>query len=535
MIENPGTGNRVEYKAQIRTGNESAGRLAEEYGLEYLDNVPQECIDPGLVSNLAVEWARSHCLLPVRIDGEPCVLTADPREVEDHNHLELIIGQQLRPVVARSELILQVIENCYYSKDSSPNDYIKELEPDNEQVSIGKAPSDDLLQGADSAPATQLVKLILLEAVKQQASDVHFEAFEDSLRVRYRIDGALYERASPPKHLEQAIVSRVKVMAGMDIAEKRLPQDGMARVRVGEREIDLRVSTVPVAEGERVVLRLLNRDATLLPLSELGMDANTLRTFRRLIHRPNGIVPVCGPTGSGKTTTLYAALNEIDSARKNIMTIEEPIEYQLPDIGQMQVKPKIGLTFANGLRHILRQDPDVILVGETRDLETAEISIRSSLTGHLVFTTLHTNDAPGAVVRLIDMGVEPYLLASCMRGVLAQRLVRNLCEHCRQPSRTKEKDLEAMGKQGERLSGATVWSAPGCGHCLEGYRGRSGIFELMNFSETMADVVRSGNVNPSKLRSIAFSEGMKDFTDAGIDSVLAGKTSLEEVLSVVRT
>ncbi len=517
------------------SGLSSTRELASEYGLDYIDVLPGGYLDQELISNLAVEWARSHCLLPVRINGDACVLTADPTAVEDQNSLELMVGGQLRPVVAERALIMQGIERAYYSRDRSPGDYIRGLEPGDEEISIGRIKADDLLQAAESTPATQLVKLIILEAVKQGSSDVHFEAFESRLRVRYRIDGVLYEKASPPKHLEQAIVSRVKVMAGMDIAEKRLPQDGMARVRVGEREIDLRVSTVPVAEGERVVLRLLDRDATLLPMSNLGMDGTMLRVFRDIIHFPHGIIPVCGPTGSGKTTTLYAALNEIDSTRKNILTIEEPIEYQLPDIGQMQVKPKIGLTFANGLRHILRQDPDVILVGETRDLETAEISIRSSLTGHLVFTTLHTNDAPGAVVRLLDMGVEPYLLASCLRAALAQRLVRTLCESCRRQIEASEEDLSRLGPVGRRLEGRMIWTSEGCDNCLEGFKGRTGLFELMRFSEEMGDVLRSGKVSPLQLRTMAENEGMKNFEDAGVEKVLNGVTSLEEVIKVMRT
>ncbi len=513
----------------------SARDLALEYGLESIDVLPTGYLDQELIKKLPVEWARSHCLLPVRIDGDACVLTADPAAVEEQNALELMIGCPLHPVVAERALIVQGIERAYFRRDSSPGDYIKGLEPEDGEISIGRIKADDLLQAAESAPATQLVKLIVLEAVKQNASDIHFEAFESRLRVRYRIDGVLYEKASPPKHLERAIVSRVKVMAGMDIAEKRLPQDGMARVRVGEREIDLRVSTVPVAEGERVVLRLLDRDATLLPLSKLGMDGKMLGVFREVINFPHGIIPVCGPTGSGKTTTLYAALNEIDSTRKNILTIEEPIEYQLPDIGQMQVKPKIGLTFANGLRHILRQDPDVILVGETRDLETAEISIRSSLTGHLVFTTLHTNDAPGAVVRLLDMGVEPYLLASCLRAALAQRLVRTLCESCRRRTEASEEDIARLGPVGRKLESRPIWTPAGCDKCLEGFNGRTGLFELMPFSEEMADVLRSGKVRPLQLRTMAENHGMKNFGDAGVEKVLDGTTSIEEVVKVMRT
>jgi general secretion pathway protein E len=392
--------------------------------------------------------------------------------------------------------------------------------------------TDDLLAAAEKAPVTQLVNLLLLEAVKRRASDIHFEPFESRLRVRYRVDGVLYEQSSPPKPMEAALVSRLKVMAKMDIAEKRLPQDGMAKVRVGEREIDIRVSTVPVAEGERVVLRLLDRSSALLPLSVLGMAEPMLRSFNGLIASPNGIVVVSGPTGSGKTTTLYAALGCMDSQRRNIMTIEDPIEYQIPDIGQMQVKPKIGLTFASGLRHILRQDPDIILVGETRDMETAEIALRAALTGHLVFTTLHTNDAPGAVLRLADMGVEPYLLASCVRGILAQRLVRRLCPACRREALIPHDKVQSLDVRLRKLEGQRGWSAVGCAKCLEGYRGRVGLFELMRVDGELQEAIRSGGLKADSLRSIAASHGMLGLADDGADKILGGITTLDEVSSV---
>jgi general secretion pathway protein E len=328
-------------------------------------------------------------------------------------------------------------------------------------------------------------------------------------------------------------VSRLKVMAHMDIAERRLPQDGMARVRVGEREIDIRVSSVPVAEGERLVLRILQHESMLLPLGALGMEDSTLARFEALLGHPSGIIVVSGPTGSGKTTTLYAALRCMDAARKNIMTIEDPIEYQLGDIGQMQVKPKIGLTFATGLRHILRQDPDVILVGETRDAETAEISIRAALTGHVVFTTLHTNDAPGAVVRLVDMGVEPYVLASCLRGVLAQRLVRRLCPQCRAHAPLAADAVARMGRAGELLTGkGRAWTAVGCDACLEGYKGRTGLFELMAMEPALQDLVRAGKADGTQLRRVAGQHGMADLLADGVLKVERGDTSLEELLAV---
>jgi len=507
-------------------------QLAEEYGLEFLASPSSEMLDPSLVSELPVEWARSNCMLPVAREGETCVLTADPTLVSQQEYLALLIGRELRPILAPRESILKSIEQCYYSKEDTPGDFLRDMGEPGEETERGDLKSDDLLQVSEKAPVTQLVNLILIEAMKRSASDIHFEPFESRLRVRYRIDGILYEQAAPPKHLEDALVSRLKVMARMDIAERRLPQDGMARVRVGEREVDIRVSTIPVAEGERVVLRLLNRDSTLLPLSDLGMSDTVLRSFRLLLRESNGIVVVSGPTGSGKTTTLYAALGELDESRRNILTIEDPIEYQLPDIGQMQVKPKIGLTFANGLRHILRQDPDVVLVGETRDVETAEIAVRASLTGHLVFTTLHTNDAPSAVLRLIDMGVESYLLASCMRGVIAQRLVRQLCRACRKARPITESELADVGRHGSVIEGKEVWTPVGCPECLEGYAGRTGLFELMVVDRKMQDIVKTGGTGTTALRAAAEKSGMKGVLADGVEKILEGITSVSEVVAV---
>jgi general secretion pathway protein E len=505
--------------------------LADEYGIEFLASIADDILDPSLVAKLPVDWARANCLLPVNISGETCVLTASPDDISRQEYLALLIGKELRPILAPKETILQGIERCYYSREDSTHEFLKDLEEPAE-IAASQVRTDDLLQVAEKAPVTQLVNLILLEAVKRGASDIHFEPFESRLRVRYRVDGVLYETASPPKHLEDALVSRLKVMARMDIAEKRLPQDGMARVRVGEREIDIRVSTVPVAEGERVVLRLLDKASALLPMGVLGMSHTTLNSFETLLTHLNGMIVVSGPTGSGKTTTLYAALGKLDASRKNIITIEDPIEYQLPNIGQIQVKPKIGLTFASGLRHILRQDPDIILVGETRDLETAEIAVRASLTGHLVFTTLHTNDAPGAVVRLIDMGIEPYLLASCLRGVLAQRLARKLCVECRKRTIPAEAALSGLGGLAEQVRGREVWMPAGCPACLEGFRGRTGLFELMILDREIQERVTRGHAGADGLRELAGEKGMVSLLADGVAKVLAGMTSLAEVVSV---
>jgi general secretion pathway protein E len=502
-------------------------------GIRFLDQIPDNCLDPDLIAQVPVEWARSNGMLPIRLDGAPCVATADIDRVQAQEDLALLIGEDLTTVAAPRDAVLHGIERCYFSRDDSPDDFLRDLEGGETEVTASTQGGSDLLAEAEKAPVTRLINLILLEAVKRHASDIHFEPFESRLRVRYRVDGNLYEQSSPPKHLEDALVSRLKVMGRMDIAERRLPQDGMARVHVGEREIDVRVSTVPVAEGERVVLRLLDQQAALLPLDSLGMNPAVLGGMQGLLSAPHGMIVVSGPTGSGKTTTLYAALGQMDASRRNIMTIEEPIEYQLPDIGQIQVKPKIGLTFAQGLRHILRQDPDIVLVGETRDRETADIAVRASLTGHLVFTTLHTNDAPGTVSRLVDMGVEPFLLASCMRGAMAQRLVRRLCPHCRREVSAEAARLGALGEElAAALAGKRVWEPVGCAHCLEGYSGRMGVFELLQINEALRAAIRRGSAGLEELRALAIAAGMRPLVADAVDRVLAGDTSLDEALNV---
>jgi general secretion pathway protein E len=506
--------------------------LGEEYGCEVVPAVSDDLLSPDLVASLPVEWARSHGVLPVRRAGGLGVLTSDPSAVSVFDDLALLLGREVVPVLAARAEIARAIERCYYRKEDTTEELIRDIRQQAPEEPVPERSSDDLLRMADQAPVTQLVNAILLEALKTRASDVHVEPLERKLRVRYRIDGFLYEQPSPPKHLEAALVSRLKVMARLDIAEKRLPQDGTARVRVGEREIDIRVSTIPVAEGERVVLRLLDRDSALLPLTDLGMPADVLSRFQRVTREPNGVVLVTGPTGSGKTTTLYAALRELDTTHRNVLTVEDPIEYQLPHIGQMQVKPKIGLTFAEGLRHILRQDPDVILVGETRDLEAAEIVVRASLTGHLVFSTLHTNDATSAVVRLVDMGIEPYLLSSAIRASLAQRLVRTLCPHCRKRVPLSPDEKSGLGPAAARFADRPAWTAIGCPQCLGGYHGRTGIYELMVVGREIQDAIRQ-ELSAQELRRMAVDLGMRTLMDDALDKAALGVTSISEVLRAI--
>ena len=527
---------------------ESSARLralADALGLLCVETVPDSCFSPELSGPLPVTWAREQGLLPVVIDGVPSLLTSDPSDLEAHQKAALAVGCPLQTVAAPADAIAAAIERCYAAAGTERvNGGLDEARPsrdnDRDEAQPSPAPASgvasDILVSSESTPVVRLVNTMLLEAINERASDIHLEPFANHLSVRYRIDGVLYSRPPQPRDKAAAIVSRLKVMADMDIAERRLPQDGMTQVTAGGRLVDIRVSTVPVADGERVVLRLLNRSDTLRPLTSLGMDASLLADFRSLLKSPNGIIVVSGPTGSGKTTTLYAALGEIDSAHRNVLTIEDPVEYRLPNIGQIQVKPKIGLTFANGLRHILRQDPDVILVGETRDAETAEIAVRASLTGHLVFTTLHTNDAPSAVMRLVDMGVQPYLLASCLRGVLGQRLVRTLCDHCKElvDFDTAADGLDLPAGWVDKAGEAELFTPVGCDRCLDGFSGRTGIFELMVCTPELQAAIRNGCQSGDDLRESAVAAGMHQLADDALERVLEGVTALSEVAGALR-
>ncbi len=515
-------------------------RLAEEYGVDFIEGIEAEMLDAGLIASIPVTWAREQFVLPIRRDGVLSLLMCGPEGMGALQHASLVIGEDLQPIFAAREVLMSAIERAYYEGKSTAAAIPTTTSPSGASATAAKGyathSDTDLLVDQESQPVTQYLNNVLLDAVRKDASDVHLEPEAiGSVRVRFRLDGILYEQPSPPHGYSLPLVSRVKVMAGMDIAERRLPQDGMAQVRVGDKIVDIRVSTVPVSEGERVVMRLLNRERSLLPLSALGMPDAVLVGLTSMLSLPNGMVVVSGPTGSGKTTTLYSALGTLDSSRRNIMTVEDPVEYRLPSIGQIQVKPKIGLTFANGLRHILRQDPDVVLVGETRDAETAEIAVRASLTGHLVFTTLHTNDAPSAVMRLVDMGIEPYLLASCLRGVLAQRLVRRLCPYCATDVAIGDPRLSTAESAVAKAAGCTsVKRAVGCPRCLEGYTGRLGIFEFMACGSDIEEAIHRGNLSSEELQVIASRDSTYCSISADAAAKLrAGITSPSEVVAAI--
>jgi len=511
------------------------GALAEQLGLPVRAQIHHGDVDERLIERLPIGFAKDHGVLPLsrEVNGAVRVAVTNPLDTASLDDLRLLFdGADIVIELATQRTILGAINEVYDrgpgSTDALASDAAEDLSLLASEIS--QEPQDLLESGEDDAPIIKLVNSLLHNAVKERASDLHLEPFENELRVRFRIDNVLYEPIKPlPKALQASIVSRIKIMGRLNIAEKRLPQDGRIRLKIAGRDYDVRLSTLPVAYGERVVMRLLPRTQELLDLTTLGFDEQQLATMQRLITRPNGIVLVTGPTGSGKTTTLYGALSRINATDKNIITIEDPVEIQLSGIGQIEVNAKVGLTFANGLRSILRQDPNVILIGEIRDLETAEIAIQASLTGHLVFSTLHTNDAPSAITRLVDMGVEPFLVGSSLVAVLAQRLVRVLCPDCKVPYEATAEELAELGIQ---TSGRSVrlFRPEGCAGCnYAGYRGRIGIFELMQIDDDVRALV-SQNVDSKTIKSTAVRKGMHPLRSDGARKVLSGATSVAEVL-----
>ncbi|MFQ5899903.1 MAG: type II secretion system ATPase GspE [Candidatus Methylomirabilia bacterium] len=508
--------------------------LATQQGLPFMRR--EELPSPlPIVKNLSPKYLRQYRACPVALsDSTLTVATADPTNPLLVDDLRQHLGLQIRLAVASEEAILEAIDRTYAPGAATPLQRIVErMGDEGQEPEEGEEDISHLRDLAFEAPVIRLVNLLIESAVGQEASDIHLEPFEDSLRVRYRIDGFLFDQEAPPRRLQAAVTSRVKLMAEMNIAERRLPQDGRIRVTVGGRRVDIRVSTIPTMHGESIVMRLLDRSSIFLTLERLGFAQGIEHLFERLIGRPHGIILVTGPTGSGKTTTLYAALDKINSPDKKIITIEDPVEYQLTGVNQIPVRPRIGLTFATGLRHIVRQDPDVIMVGEIRDLETAEIAIHAALTGHLVFATLHTNDAPGAITRLQDMGCEPYLLASVLEGVLAQRLVRKICEACRVPEAPAPADLHALGIS-EALGESSLFRGAGCEQCRgTGYRGRAGLFELFAITEEIRGLILR-KAPAGEIRRRAQERGMLSLREDGWAKARAGVTTVEEILRVTQ-
>ncbi len=529
------TGERL-TEAVVRLGycsaEELARALARHLELPYVGR-EEFPTSPPFLRSLSPQYMRQYRFCPLSLEnGVLLIACADPSDPTATDDLRGVLGVDVRVAVAAEAAIVEAIERYFGSGSTAVQKVIETIR--DEEAAEDEAGGEDvnsLRDMAFDAPVVRLVNLLIENAVGADASDIHIEPFEDTLRVRYRIDGVLFDAETPPRRLKAAVTSRIKIMAELNIAERRLPQDGRIRMNLQGRRLDVRVSTIPTIHGESIVMRLLDRAAILMPLDRLGMDPRTQRQMERLIGLPHGMLLVTGPTGSGKTTTLYASLDKINSPGKKIITIEDPVEYQLRGVNQIHVKPKIGLTFSAGLRHIVRQDPDVIMVGEIRDVETADIAIHAALTGHLVFSTLHTNDAPGALTRLLDMGVEPYLVASVLEGILAQRLVRLICPACAAPYTPAPKELRAMGMEAIP-HGATLRRGKGCDDCRgTGYRGRFGVYELVVMTEELRSLTLRKTPG-HEVRQRAAAAGMTSLRQDGWAKCCQGLTTIEEVLRV---
>lgn len=523
-----------------------------QYGIPFMQTLPSGNIKTDLSRHIPIQFLKKYYMMPLEernheSDGENqnkesesinpnCMIAInDPSCFQPLDDLIRILNvDDCKLVLSTRGSILAAINMSYDHSSDSAEQLVQNMEEDSSSIITEIEDTADLLDDTSDAPIIKLVNQIISQSIKARASDIHIEPFQDNLKVRYRVDGILYDLLSPPKWTQAALISRIKVMARMNIAEKRLPQDGRIEVKKGDKKIDIRVSTIPTSFGERLVLRLLERTSSLLNLTELGLDPNKLQLIEELIRSSNGIVLVTGPTGSGKTTTLYAALSRINTPNINIITIEDPVEYQINGIGQIQVNPKIDLTFARGLRSIVRQDPDVILVGEIRDTETAEIAVHSALTGHLVFSTLHTNDSASAITRLVDMDIEPFLISSSVLAVIAQRLVRVLCTACREPYRPDEADMKSIGITPDLFSGKTIYRRGGCEKCSNiGYRGRISIFEIMLMGSHLKKVILQ-TYDSNQIKQEAIQNGMITLREDGITKVLSGITTIAEVLRVTQ-
>ncbi|HSX04305.1 MAG TPA: type II secretion system ATPase GspE [Rhabdochlamydiaceae bacterium] len=522
----------------MSTELEDIHTLGKRYGIDVLSDLSDFPLIKEKKQLLPYDFAKKKWVIPLEEkEMELLVAMADPLDLETIEEVRCLTGKPIKEVFALKETIDDAIERCYRQKDNAASQLLASLR-EGTKSSEEKEETEgyDLLnQHQANSPVIRILNAILLEAIQQGASDIHFEPLENGLCVRYRIDGVLQMRHAPPREYQIQILTRIKVMARMDIAEQRLPQDGRIKLNIGGRQIDFRVSTIPVVYGERIVLRILDKSNVLLGLNKLGMVPYFLEQLKKLIELSEGIVLVTGPTGSGKTTTLYSALSEIDSTHSNIMTVEDPVEYKLQGMAQIGVNPKINLTFSTGLRHILRQDPDVIMIGEIRDRETAEIAIQASLTGHLVLSTLHTNDAPSALTRLVDMGIEPYLLSSSVVGVLAQRLVRTICKNCRVSYTPSDPELHDLGLCRDQLPEGVVFKGEGCKECFNtGFKGRCGIYELMVMNGPIKrQLIQS--VDSNGLQKVALSHGMRTLRQDGGRLVKEGVTSVTEVLRVTRS
>ena len=533
--------------------------LSIQYGIPFWPDLPLDSFKTDFISRVPIQFLKKYLMVPLISDTKesdvdnslPQLEAENATETRPHSRAVIAINDPaciqalddliriLQPhnfklVLSTKDAILFAINISYDLNRDSAEQLVQDMEEDSSAIISEIEEKADLLDDISDAPIIKLANHIISQSVKARASDIHMEPYQDSFKVRYRVDGILYDLLSPPKWVQPALISRIKVMAKMNIAEKRLPQDGRLDVKIGNQEIDVRVSTIPTSFGERLVLRLLDKSGSLISLSDLGLASDKLDVLANLVRSPNGIILVTGPTGSGKTTTLYAILSSINIPDINIITIEDPVEYQIKGISQIQVNPKINLTFASGLRSIVRQDPDVILVGEIRDRETAEIAVQSALTGHLVFSTLHTNDSASAITRLVDIGVEPFLISSSVLAVVAQRLIRVLCRDCKQPYTPDQITLERIGITPDQFQDSTVYRAVGCENCFQtGYKGRTGIFEIMLLDPSLKSLILT-TYDSSQIKNAALNLNMVTLRQDGIQKVLRGISTIEEIIRVTQ-
>lgn len=523
-------------EAQVISPEQVAHIHARMFNLAYVEIITEQMADPNLLGKIPLAFLRRNQVIPVIIDGKTTLVVADPYNFSLIDELTLLLGERLQIQVSTAKTIIEGI-NRFYPLEGAKQ-MIAELEEKKEgeeSVDFGAIEETDILGQAGEAPIIKLVNHVLYQAVKRGASDIHIEPFEKEMSIRYRIDGVMYPTITPPKRIQSAFSSRIKIMSNLNIAEKRLPQDGRIQIKIAGKPIDIRVSVLPVTFGERIVMRLLDKSRSFAQLDKLGFSVRDLSVLKKSIGRPNGIILVSGPTGSGKTSTLYAILGTLNSSELNIITVEDPIEYQMQGVSQVQVIEKIGLTFAAALRSILRQDPDIIMIGETRDQETAQISIQAALTGHLVLSTIHTNNAPATITRLLDMGVEPFLIASTIVCIIAQRLIRTLCTACKQKHAPSADLLHSLGLSAEQSTQITFYKAVGCAECLHtGYKGRVAIFEIMEMTTGVAKLTMQRS-DASVVRKQAMSDGMTLLLQDGISKIKQGITTIEEVLAAAST
>lgn len=515
----------------ILTAKQIAEKLSTHTGLPLISEITEQMVDLNIIAKVPLPFLKNNAIIPLSIDHNIVLACANPALFQPLDEINMLLGGKTSYGIAPYDIISNAI-NRYYPLRSA-QEMIKEFaEEKPEEVAFEEIEEKDILTMASEAPIIKLVNNILFQAVKQGASDIHIEPFEKEIRVRYRIDGVLHDIMSPPKRVQDSLTSRIKIMAHLNIAEKRIPQDGRIAIKVADKAIDLRVSMLPTTYGERTVLRLLDKTQTFSRLDKMKLSLRDMNLLKTNITRPNGIIYITGPTGSGKTTTLYSLLAEVNTPEVNIITVEDPVEYQMKGIGQVQVKEKVGLTFPAALRAILRQDPDVIMIGETRDAETAQIAIQSALTGHLVFSTLHTNSAPAAITRLIDMGIEPFLIASSVELIVAQRLVRKLCPDCKQTYEPPAELLAQLHLSKKQIENMAFYKPVGCSKCNNsGYKGRLAIFEIMEMTNAIAKLTME-KADTRQIKDQARKEGMKLLIEDGIDKIGEGLTSIEEVLAI---